>query len=178
VSGYDAIVYDLDGTLVALDVDWGAVRRRCVAVLEEAGIDTGGADIWELRQLAAEHGLRDQVDEAIAAFERDGATTATRLPLADDLPHDVAVGVVSLNAEAAIRTALEGHGLDDHVQVVVGRDTVETVKPDPGPLLYALDRLGVDPGRALFVGDSDSDRVAAERAGTDFEWVRDRVERE
>ncbi|MEF8852531.1 MAG: HAD-IA family hydrolase [Haloarculaceae archaeon] len=176
MSEYDAIVYDLDGTLVRLDVDWDAVRERTAAVLTARDVDVGGADVWTVRELAADHGLLDRVDEVIAEFERDGARTATRLPLADDLPHGVPVGVCSLNAESACRIALELHGLDRHVEAVVGRGTVETVKPDPGPLLYAAERLGVAPERALFVGDSDSDRVAAERAGMAFQWASDRAD--
>lgn len=176
MSEYDAIVYDLDGTLVRLDVDWGAVRERTAAVLTDRGVGVGEADIWTIRELAADHGVLDRVDEVIAEFEREGARNATRLALADDLPHGVPVGVCSLNAEEACHIALETHGIDDHVGAVVGRGSVGTVKPDPEPLVYALERLGVDPGNALFVGDSDTDRVAAERAGTAFEWAGDRTE--
>jgi len=175
VSEYDAIVYDLDGTLVRLDVDWDAVRERTAAVLTARDVEVGGADIWTIRERAAEHGLLDRVDDVIAEFEREGARSADRLPLAGTLSHEVPVGVCSLNAESACRIALELHGLDGHVDAVVGRGTVETVKPDPEPLLYALDTLGVPPERALFVGDSDSDRVAAERAGMGFEWAGDRA---
>jgi phosphoglycolate phosphatase len=177
VTEYDAIVYDLDGTLVRLDVDWGAVRERTATVLTDRNIAVGAADIWTIRELAADHGVLDSVDEIIAEFEREGARNGTRLPLAEELPHAVPVGVCSLNAEGACRIALEHHGLDGHVDAVVGRGTVDTVKPDPGPLLAALERLEVGPENALFVGDSDTDRVAAERAGTAFEWVGDRTER-
>lgn len=175
MSGYDAIIYDLDGTLVRLDVDWEQVRTRCEAVLSARGVDTGGAGLWELREIAADNNAQDRVDEVIAEFEREGAYSCERLALARELPHDVPVGVVSLNDEAAVRIALELYGLDRHVDVVVGRDTVGTVKPDPEPLVYAADRMGVPPGRVLFVGDSESDAVAAERAGMDFQWVDERV---
>jgi len=176
VSEYDAIVYDLDGTLVRLDVDWGAVREQTAAVLTDRGVEVGEADIWTIREFAADHDVLDRVDEVIAEFEREGARNATRLGLADDLPHGVPVGVCSLNAEEACHIALETHGIDEHVGTVVGRGTIETVKPEPEPLLHALERLGVEPADALFVGDSDTDRVAAERAGTAFQWAGDRDE--
>lgn len=175
MSKYEAIIYDLDGTLVRLDVDWSEVRTRCQAVLRARGVDTGDADIWAMRQLAAEDNAADRIDEVIAEFERAGARSCDRLALADDLPHDVPVGVVSLNAESAVRIALELYGLDRHVDVVVGRDTVETTKPDPDPLLFAADRLGVSPDRALFVGDSESDAVAADRAGVEYQWAHERA---
>jgi phosphoglycolate phosphatase len=59
------------------------------------------------------------------------------------------------------------------VDAVVGRDSVPARKPDPEPLLAALDALDVPPNRALFVGDSASDAEAAERAGVAFRYVGD-----
>jgi len=168
---YDAVVYDLDGTLVRLAVDWGAVRRAVADVFTERGVDHGGQDLWSLLDVAAAAGIADAVEETIAEFEHEGARESGRLPAADLLPHDVPVGVCSLNCEAACRIALETHGLDDHVGVVVGRDSVPEHKPDPAPLLAVLDRLGVDPGGAVFVGDSQSDAETAAAAGTDFSWA-------
>ena len=176
MSEYDAIVYDLDGTLVRLDVDWDAVRERCVAVLRARDVEVDDADIWETRTIAADHDALDRVDAVIAEFEREGAMSADRLPIAETLPRSVPVGVCSLNDESACRIALELHGIDHHVDVVVGRGTVETVKPDPAGLLYALEEMDVPPDRALFVGDSASDKEAARRAGMAFEWARDHVE--
>jgi len=125
---------------------------------------------------SVETGHREIVEEAIAAHERDGAETASVLALAEDLPHDVPVGVVSTQLRGRLPArALDVHDLADHVDVVIGRDSVGTFKPDPEPLLAAVEELGSEPSRALFVGDSASDRTTAERAGTDFQWVQDRV---
>ena len=172
---YDALVYDLDGTLVRLDVDWGEVAEEVAAVLRPRGIDTDGS-LWDLLQRAERAGERHRraVEEVIADHERAGARSADRLALAEELPTGVPTGVCSLNCEAACRIALELHGLDGHVDAVVGRDTVEGHKPDPEPLLAAVDAIGADPRTTLFVGDSDSDRVAAERAGVAFQAVADR----
>ena len=174
-GGYEALVYDLDGTLVRLDVDWGAVAEEVAAVLRPRGIDTDGS-LWDLLERAEAAGERHRraVEEVIADHEREGARSADRLPLADELPAGVPTGVCSLNCEAACRIALELHGLDGHVDAVVGRDTLDSHKPDPAPLLATVDALGADPRATLFVGDSDSDRVTAERAGVDFQAVSDR----
>lgn len=172
---YEALVYDLDGTLVRLDVDWGAVAEEVAAVLRARGLEAEGS-LWDLLQHAEEvgEGHRRAVEEVIADHEREGARSADRLPLAEELPAEVPTGVCSLNCEAACRIALELHGLDGHVDAVVGRDTVTAHKPDPEPLLATVDALGAGPQAALFVGDSDSDRVTAERAGVSFQSVADR----
>ena len=72
-----------------------------------------------------------------------------------------------------MRIALNAHGLAGAVDATVGRDSVATRKPDPEPLLAAIDRVGADRGRALFVGDSERDELTAERAGVDYRYVGD-----
>ena len=44
-------------------------------------------------------------------------------------------------------------------------------KPKPGLLLQALEFFGVTPGRAIFIGDQISDKVAASSAGLDFLFI-------
>jgi len=96
---YEAVIYDLDGTLVELTVDWGAVAADVAEVLRERGVDPGDGGLWEMLERSDEQGHRDAVEEVISAYEHDGALASTRLALADGLPHDVPVGVCSLNAE-------------------------------------------------------------------------------
>jgi phosphoglycolate phosphatase len=170
---YDAVVYDLDGTLVRLAVDWPATHRDVVTRLREEGIPVDDESLWELLDRAHSEGFAPVVEEVITAHERRGARDAKRLPTAGDLPREVPVGVCSLNAESACRLALERHGLADHVEAVVGRDTVGTYKPDPEPLLAAVRDLSATPGRTLFVGDSERDARTAERAGVPFRYVED-----
>jgi len=165
---YDAVVYDLDGTLVHLDVDWPAVREAVAARLRARDVAVDGADLWTLLDRAHDEGFAPVVEETMAESERAGARTAERLPLADRLPHPVPVGVCSLNAESACHVALEMQGLDAHVDAVVGRDTVGTYKPDPEPLLHAVGLLGSAPQQTLFVGDTARDAETAERAGVPF----------
>lgn len=173
---YKAIVYDLDGTLTRLRVDWDAVRADVAAKLRARGIDVEDASLWDLFERAQREPFDRIVEETISEYEREGARRSDRLPLADELPQDVPVGVCSLNCEAACRIALEMHGLDRYVQTIVGRDTVPTYKPDPEPLLRTAQSLAVSPTETLFIGDSERDAITAERAGVSFEYVSDRLE--
>jgi phosphoglycolate phosphatase len=171
-TGYEAVVYDLDGTLVHLAVDWATVATDVIEVYEEAGVDARGADLWNLLGQAADHGIAEAVEATISRHEHDGARNSRRLPLADDVAEQsVPVGVCSLNCEQACRIALDTHDLSDGVASVIGRDSVDTHKPDPKPLLATLSDLGVDPGEAVFVGDSARDGTTAERAGVDFLFI-------
>jgi phosphoglycolate phosphatase len=173
-ESYEAVVYDLDGTLVGLDVDWQLVTREVADRLADRGVATDGATLWTLLKRADAAGVGDVAEELVATHERVGARTSDRLPLAEELPRDVPVGICSLNAESAVETALERHDLAEAVDAIVGRDSVATQKPHPEPLLTVTNRLGVDPAGTLFVGDSETDERTAERAGTAFQYVEER----
>jgi phosphoglycolate phosphatase len=169
---YDAVVYDLDGTLVHLPVDWNQAASDAAAALVDVGVDADGMDLWKMLDVAEERGHLDVLEAVLSDHECRGAERAERLPTADDVAAaDVPVGVCSLNAERACRVALDRHDLAPHVATVVGRDSLPTHKPDPEPLLTTVDRLGADPDRSLFVGDTERDAVTADRAGVAFRYV-------
>ncbi|MFB6079495.1 MAG: HAD family hydrolase [Haloferacaceae archaeon] len=173
-GAYEAVVFDLDGTLVRLVVDWDAVAAEVTEALATHDVDADGRDLWGLLDLADETGLRAEVEAIVGERERAGARRSERLPTADDLAAlDRPAAVCSLNAESAARAALATHDLADRVDAVVGRDSVSARKPDPEPLLAALRALDVSPDRALFVGDSARDAEAADRAGVAFRYVGD-----
>ncbi|WP_144925472.1 HAD family hydrolase [Halorubrum salsamenti] len=189
LAAYDAVVYDLDGTLVELAVDWGAVAESVLDVYAEHAMISPTDDLWGLLEAAGEYGIRGPVEETIAAHERAGARDSILLPLGGRLIEGVAgvddgrnappAGVCSLNCEEACRVAVETHGLGNALDpdAIVGRDTVDTHKPEPESVLAAVERLGAEPARALFVGDSRRDAVAAERAGVPFAWAADLIDR-
>lgn len=57
-------------------------------------------------------------------------------------------------------------GLDKFFEVVIALDHVEKVKPDPEPIIKALEELGSSPAEAVMVGDNYHDILAGKNAGT------------
>ena len=173
LDSFDAVVWDLDGTLVRLAVDWDRVTSDVAAVFESAGIAPDDRTLWELMNAAGSVGLRTEVEAVVAEHEQTGAQESDRLRLADAVGRVDAEAVCSLNCAAACRVALDVHGLASSIDAVVGRDTVPAQKPEPEPLLEALRRLDVPPGDAIFVGDSESDGETADRADVAFRHIDD-----
>ena len=171
-GAFEAVVFDLDGTLVDLAVDWAVVHSDVASLLADLGVEADGRDLWGLWELGKERGHREAVNECIAAHETTGARESTRLACADAVPEGP-VGVCTLNAERAAHEALSTHDLTDRIvtDAVVGRDSVATEKPDPEPLLATCRALGVAPEETVFVGDGERDELTAERAGVPFRYV-------
>ncbi len=74
-------------------------------------------------------------------------------------------GIVTSKTEWLARKGLEHVGLARHFDVIIGCDSCERHKPDPEPVLLALDRLSYATDEAVFVGDSVHDMFAGNAAG-------------
>jgi HAD superfamily hydrolase (TIGR01509 family) len=77
-----------------------------------------------------------------------------------------ALGVVTNKPAEFTRTILLGLRLDGFFEAVVGGDATGIRKPDPRPVLRALERLGYGPWDAWMVGDSPGDVEAGRAAGS------------
>ena len=62
---------------------------------------------------------------------------------------------------------LQSFGWQGLFSEVLGGDSLSTKKPDPTPLLYVCDKLGVMQDKAVMIGDSRNDILAGQRAGID-----------
>jgi pyrophosphatase PpaX len=61
--------------------------------------------------------------------------------------------------------ALVHVGLREYMRVLIASDSTTKHKPDPEPVLVAMERLGARPEDTVFVGDSPYDMMAAVAAG-------------
>ncbi|RBW49039.1 phosphoglycolate phosphatase [Marinobacter sp. F3R11] len=75
------------------------------------------------------------------------------------------MAVVTNKPEQFVAPLLKQLGLEHYFMLVVGGDTLSTKKPDPAPLLYAMDTLQGSRGTTVMIGDSAADVGAAQSAG-------------
>ncbi len=55
--------------------------------------------------------------------------------------------------------------IDPFIELIISRDDVKKLKPDPEPLFLAMEKMGVVPGECVMVGDHPNDILAAKNAG-------------
>ena len=75
------------------------------------------------------------------------------------------IGVVTSKGEKLAARGLEHAGLAHLMDVVIGLESCTRHKPDPEPVRVALERLGVEPSHAMYIGDSPYDMLAGRAAG-------------
>lgn len=167
---FEAVVFDLDQTLVDLRVDWPAVKQELDALLGAYLTESIHEEMeTDLAAVARDHGHWDEFVSLLARYEVEGANRAARLPLLDVLPDlTCPVGICTKNAQDAAETALDRFDVRDAVDVVCARETTREQKPHPEPLERCLSSLDARPGNAVFVGDERTDCETASRAGTSY----------
>lgn len=77
----------------------------------------------------------------------------------------IVMGIVTSKGDELARRGLELTGLAKYLPVVIGADSVTKHKPEPEPVLLALERLGVAASDALMMGDSPHDISSGNAAG-------------
>lgn len=93
--------------------------------------------------------------------EYDGVAETLRLLKARGLK----MAIVSTKRCETIRHGLDLMGVSDIFEVMVGFEEVENPKPDPEPLLLALEQLDAKPEEALMIGDNSHDIEGGKNAG-------------
>ena len=181
---------DVDGTLLHLPVDIGEVRAALAGMFRPMGVELEFVpllkQIREAARLAAVHvgtntveSLVERAYRVITRFEVEAARRATpRRGLRaffEALAQEPVVLVSNSSAEA-VRAALATSGLAPaRLASVVGRTTWRPAKPDPAPLLQALDAVDPLPRQIICVGDRPVDMTMATAAAATPTLIRGEV---
>jgi phosphoglycolate phosphatase len=177
----DAVVFDLDGTLVDTAPDLGGALNRLLA--EHGRVPIGADGIRRMigdgaaklveRGFAATGGLPaalpSLVERFLAIYEPNIAETSRPFPgVVETLERlkaaGLRLGVCTNKPDEATRRLLAALDLSRHFTAVSGGD-VPARKPDARHLLGVLRDLDASPTRSLMVGDSPNDVAAARNAG-------------
>jgi len=75
------------------------------------------------------------------------------------------IGVVTSKRHVSAMNTLRAAGLDGDLPLLVAMEDTDVHKPDPEPLLLAMQRLGVKAGDCVYIGDAVVDVLAAKAAG-------------
>jgi phosphoglycolate phosphatase len=174
-----AIIFDFDGTLTELTLDFQAVRESIIAIarryLTEEVIRTlNGQHIIEtIYGLEKVMGLRGSAfkDEAFAkltsleveAAQGKDVYPYTRGVLKRLKEMGLRAGIMTRNCMDALSAVFPDVG--EYAETVVTREHVRDVKPDPAHIREVLLRLAVAPYEAMVAGDHPTDVMAGRALG-------------
>jgi len=178
----EAVIFDLDGTLAAFNLDYKALRGEVKEHLIHAGVPASvlnvNESIFEMMQKTEiyfkNNGKSDQAFNeasshslAIAEkYEMEAAVVTSLQPGAVETLKELKkmklkLGLCTTSSETAASYILQRFRIFDYFQVVVPRDKVKHVKPDTEQYELALKTLGATPSTTVIVGDSTADMQSA-----------------
>ncbi|HAR96796.1 MAG TPA: hypothetical protein DCR97_12670 [Deltaproteobacteria bacterium] len=171
----EGVVFDFDGTLTELRLDFERVRDEILKTLSRHLPDdrlNGKKSLYIIEMI---HALAEGCDpETTRAIVHDGFHRLVELeceaaqgrdvfPFTRDIlgwlkERGIRVAITTRNCMEALELTFKD--LSDYVEVVVTRDHSTLLKPHPGQIEKALERLQVEPHKALMVGDHPTDIMA------------------
>ncbi len=177
----ETFVFDFDGTLAVLRLDFAEMKRRLSSLAENyfdqtlpppflpvlewlAWLDkmireSTGDPTGEFRQKAL-----TLISEMELEGAKNGALFSFTRPLLRALAHKGAkTAIITRNCEAAVRVVFPD--LSDYCSAFFSRDHVSSPKPDPAHLIQALKFLRADLRTAIMIGDHPLDIQTGKAAG-------------
>lgn len=173
---FPVVLFDLDGTVI----DSGAI---ILASMRHAAKEVLGADVpdEELMATVGGPGLEaqmhalapDRVEELVTVYRAHNEPLHEGLACCAGMDELLVrlkdegrrLGIVTAKRRLTVELAFAQIPIEHLFETVVGGDETEHHKPDPEPLLLALERMGARPEEAAYVGDAPFDVKAAKVGG-------------
>ena len=178
---HQAIFFDLDGTLLDTAPD---LYTAMLATLSEMGRDLISFEVFRPH---VHTGTTSMIKGSLHIEESDPLFPSIRQIFLDhyqsmlhretdffpgmasvlaylDEQH-IPWGIVTNKPSFLTNPLLASFGLDKRSQCIISGDTLPEKKPHPSPLLHACKLTAVSPEKAVYIGDTPSDVVAAKAAG-------------
>ncbi len=180
-AGIEAVLFDLDGTLIDSAPDLGAAADK---MRTDRGLPSLAIELYRPMAGAGARGMlgvafgltpdhpdyesmREEffVNYERCMTERTYAFAGVTELISQLLERDLAWGVVTNKMQRFTEPLTRAMPLFASARAIISGDTTPHAKPHPEPLFEAARRLGLHPQRCLYVGDDERDIVAGQAAG-------------
>jgi phosphoglycolate phosphatase len=181
MSRFDAVLFDLDGTLIdsAPDLAGAANELRAAhglpalpyAVFRPMVGSGARGMVGVAFDVGPQHERFIELRDDFLRLYEQRMTNETRvfdamLPVLDALEQcQRPWGIVTNKAARFTDPLVRSLGLTPRAKAVVAGDTTPHSKPHPAPLLEAARRVGCEPAQCVYVGDDVRDVLAGRAAG-------------
>jgi len=173
-----AVIFDLDGTIAAFNLDYTAIRSEVRGSLIRAGVPASvlfvnesifdmlnKTEIFMKNSGKSSRAVNKVRDAALAIAERHEFEAAKETELLPNVVETLKalremrlkIGLCTVNSEKSVNFILKRFGIEGLFDAVIPRNKVKHVKPSGEHLEAVLKALKVSPKEALFVGDGTRD---------------------
>lgn len=182
------IIFDLDGTIVNLTVDWRALKdnlvkkyreiykeqcdfervSRCLEKIVEKNDENILENFFGVIRYYELENIRDtQLIEEIIFFIKNKDFFGVK--------NDAKFAILSLNVRDTIIQALELANIRDKIELIIGREDVRKWKPAPEGLIKIQNHFKIKKEEMVYFGDLENDLLTGENAGIDAYLIDDLI---
>ena len=176
-----AVVFDFDGTLAVLNIDFSQMREQVFQLIRKHGIEESSIEekylleiidevvqILNQKNFSAAEEFYQEAHQILHEIELKAAEGGKLLPgveaaLKSLRGKGLKIGIVTRNCEEAVRKVVPD--IEEFCDVFVSRDSIKKVKPHPEHLTSVLKALNVSGEETVMVGDHPIDIHAGKRVG-------------
>ena len=160
---YRAVIFDFDGTIIDTEQHiFETINRH----LKEVGAEPISTEFYR-QTIGGQEGterIYQDVHESSTELEIFPEIHALMKQLKQ---RHIPMAIATSSYRHDIQPAFDQLGLEDYIEVIIGKEDVDEVKPSPELYLRAVQALNYNPVNCLAIEDSTNGAEAATLAGLD-----------
>lgn len=174
---YRAVVFDFDGTIIDTEKHLFTIINKHLLAHECSPLSL---DYYRSSIGGAATDLHDYLEQTLGSEAKEAIytehnRTSVNLPIDEEIEqlmtylkkHHIPMAIATSSYRTDIQPTFDKLGLAQYIDVIVGREDVTDVKPNPELYLTAVQRLNYNPVNCLAIEDSVNGATAAVTAGLD-----------
>ena len=174
---YRAVIFYFDGTIIDTEQHiFETINRH----LKEVGAELISTEFYRQTIGGSDDVLKDYLNQVVGqeGTERvyqDVHESSTELEIFPEIhslmkqlkQRHIPMAIATSSYRRDIQPAFDQLGLEDYIEVIIGKEDVDEVKPSPELYLRAVQALNYNPVNCLAIEDSTNGAEAATLAGLD-----------
>ncbi|HEX9503659.1 MAG TPA: HAD-IA family hydrolase [Patescibacteria group bacterium] len=170
-----AVIFDIDGVLLdsvqANSVFFERIFKKLnIRYSRKEYIDRNHMPMWDIIKYFSKQNSEEKIRK-IWRFAKKFPYPYSYIKVPKDalivlrvLAKKYKIGVVTARVKISVNSVLKRYGYNKFVKTKVTFEDYKNPKPDPEPLLIALNKMRVKPNEVVYIGDMESDIICAKAA--------------
>ncbi|HHX69052.1 MAG: HAD family hydrolase [Miniphocaeibacter sp.] len=177
---YKNILFDVDGTLI--DTEKPIIYSLQKVLREELNIQKSYDDLLFVLGIPGKYSLeklnipKDKLDYILNKWSYTISLNQNKMKLFDNMEYvlknlynkQVNLGIITSKNDEEMKNEFSPFNIDKYFTCIVTASDTRLHKPNPDPILKAMDNLKITRDRTIYIGDSVYDMKSAKSAGIAF----------
>lgn len=179
-NGKKVIIFDLDGTIVKLKVNWKKLKN--LLSKRYSKIYKSSCKFNSISECLSYVVSKDDKEELLNFFDRirefEVRNVESNIPIEETIyfinhldefgiDNQVKLAILSLNTRKTIKESLKKENILEKFDFIIGREDVRRWKPEPEGLILIKNHYEIDNKEMIYIGDMKKDLLTGKNAGVD-----------